>query len=239
MHTKLMNIICGGLIAGFLGLCVYGKQSSKAILTSAEMNAAPQKPVVVIDAGHGGADGGCISVDGTAEKGINLNISLTLRDCLSACGFSVDMTRDSDKSIHDSNVNGLAAQKKSDMKNRLAIFSKYSNALSISIHQNQYTDSRYSGAQMFYAKENDSGEKLAESMKRQFQLLLQPNNMRETKPVGSELYLLHNTKNPSVLVECGFLSNNDEAKKLESTDYQKNVAFTIMTGVFEYRIANK
>ena len=120
------------------------------------------------------------------------------------------------------------------MKNRLDIINRYDDALVLSVHQNQFVDERYSGAQMFYAKDNDDSRRLAECMKKQFVALLQPNNERETKPVGKEIYLIHNAKSPSVLVECGFLSNHDEAKLLESADYQKKVAFTILTGAQEY-----
>ena len=109
------------------------------------------------------------------------------------------------------------------MKNRLAIFSKYSEGISVSIHQNQFTDSRYSGAQMFYSKDNAEGEKLAGVMQKQFVSLLQPDNTREIKPVGNELYL----------------SNPEEAQKLENEDYQRQVAFTVLTGISEYRLMQK
>ena len=127
-----------------------------------------------------------------------------LRDGLKLLGYDVVCTRESDISIYDKGTEGLGEQKKSDMKNRLAIFSKYSDGISVSIHQNQFTDSRYSGAQMFYSKDNAEGEKLAGVMQKQFVSLLQPDNTRETKPVGDELYLLNNTKNPAVMIECGF-----------------------------------
>ena len=179
-------------------------------------------------------DGGCVSVNGVPEKGINLAIMESVRDGLEIMGFDVVCTREKDISIHDKDIKGLSKQKKSDMENRLAIFNKYDDAVSISIHQNQFTDGKYSGAQMFYSEKNSEGEKLAGFMKQQFVSLLQPENTRETKPVGDELYLLNNTKCPAVMIECGFLSNAEEAAKLESSDYQKQVAFTILTGIFEY-----
>ena len=186
---------------------------------------------MVIDPGHGGMDGGCVSVDGTPEKGINLAVAESLRDGLKLLGYDVVCTRESDISIYDKGTEGLGEQKKSDMKLRLAI--------SVSIHQNQFTDSRYSGAQMFYSKDNAEGEKLAGVMQKQFVSLLQPDNTRETKPVGDELYLLNNTKNPAVMIECGFLSNPEEAQKLENEDYQRQVAFTVLTGISEYRLMQK
>ena len=100
-------------------------------------------------AGHGGIDGGCSSADGVPEKGINLNIVLCLRDLFTANGYDVKLTRDDDRSIHDDGIEGIANQKSSDMDNRLEIFNEYPNAICISIHQNQLTDPKYSGAQMF------------------------------------------------------------------------------------------
>ncbi len=191
-------------------------------------------PVIILDAGHGGMDSGCVSVNGVEEKEINLNILLKLRDMLEASGFEVVVTRDTDKSIHDTSVTGLGNQKKSDMENRLNIINSQENAVFVSIHQNQFTDSKYYGAQMFYSLESEEGAKLASIMQNKFVSFLQPENKRETKPVGNELYLIHFAKCPSVMVECGFLSNPNEAALLESEEYQSKVAFTIFAGICEY-----
>ncbi|MGN0594886.1 MAG: N-acetylmuramoyl-L-alanine amidase [Hominimerdicola sp.] len=234
MFKKIQTLICCAVVLGFMFLWGAATAKNRVVMTSGNINTGMDKQVIVLDAGHGGLDGGCVSVNGVAEKGINLAIMESLRDGLEIMGYDVICTRESDISIHDKGVEGVFQQKKSDMDNRLAIFNKYSDAISVSIHQNQFTDGKYSGAQMFYSEKNSEGEKLAEIMKQQFVSLLQPDNTRETKPVGDELYLLNNTTCPSVLVECGFLSNAEEAAKLESSDYQKKVAFTIMTGIFEY-----
>lgn len=194
-------------------------------------------PTVVLDAGHGGIDSGCVSVNGAEEKDINLSILLKLRDMLKVSGYDVIVTRDSDRSIHDIGITGLGNQKKSDMENRLKIINSCDNAVFISIHQNQFTDPKYSGAQTFYYVENPESYELAETMREAF-LRLQPANQRETKPVTNELYLLKNSKHPSVMVECGFLSNPDEASLLESDVYRSEVAFTIMTGICEYINSN-
>lgn len=235
MFRRLQSLLCCAVIGAFAVICWYGRESGQALMTAAKAQTVIDKPVVVIDPGHGGIDGGCVSVDGTAEKGINLAVSESLRDCLKLLGYDVVCTREGDVSIYDEGVKGLGEQKKSDMKNRLAIFSKYSEGISVSIHQNQFTDSKYSGAQMFYSEKNPQGQRLAGVMQQQFVSLLQPDNTRETKPVGDELYLLNNTDNPAVMIECGFLSNPDEAAKLESEEYQKQVAFTVMTGITEFR----
>ncbi|MGN0622738.1 MAG: N-acetylmuramoyl-L-alanine amidase [Oscillospiraceae bacterium] len=236
---QILTFVCFALI---LGIAMVGNSFSEnrlAVETAADrITDAPQKPVVVIDAGHGGMDGGCVSVDGVSEKGINLNIALSLRDILTVMGYQPVCTRESDISIHSDGVEGLAKQKKSDMENRLALFNKYDGAIAVSIHQNQFTDGKYNGAQMFYSEKSAESEKLAGIMKEQFVSYLQPENTRETKPVGDELYLLHNAKCPAVMVECGFLSNREESLKLQDENYQKQIAFTVFTGISRFSQEN-
>jgi N-acetylmuramoyl-L-alanine amidase len=231
---KIQNVVCAALICVFALVWFFSKGVSVTVPASADAGENVNKKVIVLDAGHGGIDGGCVSVNGVAEKGINLAIVQSLRDCFEIAGFEVICTREDDRSIHDSGVEGIGKQKLSDMKNRLEIMNRYDNALVLSVHQNQFTDPGYSGAQMFFPKDSAEGQRLAECMRSQFKELLQPKNMRETKPVGKEMYLMHNAKNTAVMVECGFLSNPQEAKLLESPDYQKKVAFTIFTGAKEY-----
>lgn len=191
-------------------------------------------PVIILDAGHGGIDSGCVSVNGAEEKDINLSILLKLREMLRATGFEVQVTRDTDRSIHDTGVTGLGNQKRSDMENRLKIINSYENAVFVSIHQNQFTDPKYYGAQMFYPSESSESEHLAQIMQSNFVMLLQPENKREIKPVNTEIYLLHNAECPAVMAECGFLSNENEAALLESEEYQSKVAFTIYKSLCDY-----
>lgn len=146
----------------------------------------------------------------------------------------MQVTRDCDKSIHDEGIEGIAAQKSSDMDNRLALFNKNTNAICISIHQNQFTDSKYSGAQMFYASTNKKSESLARSLKNSFVQFLQPENTREIKQCGKELFLCYYSENPTVMAECGFLSNPDEAALLNTEEYQNKVAFTLYSGIMNY-----
>lgn len=193
-----------------------------------------QNFVIVLDAGHGGMDGGCSSADGIPEKGINLSILLNLRDMLTVLGYRVEVTRDSDRSIHDQGVEGVGAQKRSDMDNRLKLFNQYDNALCLSIHQNKFTDSQYSGAQMFYSAANPQSEVLARILQTKFVENLQPDNEREIKLAGDELFLCYYCKNPAVMVECGFLSNPEEAAMLVTEEYQRKIAFTILTAIQQY-----
>lgn len=192
------------------------------------------KQVIILDAGHGGMDGGCSSANGDVEKHINLAILLNLRDLLKASGYEVITTRNTDVSIHDTGIEGIANQKSSDMDNRLAIFNSIQGAICISIHQNQFTDPQYSGAQMFYSDSNSQNSVLAQELQNQFVAFLQPDNTRETKLCGKELFLCYYSKNPTVMAECGFLSNPDEASLLVTEDYQQKVAFTIYAALIQH-----
>ena len=153
---------------------------------------------------------------------------------LEISGYEVEVTRDSDISIHDSGIEGLSAQKSSDMDNRLALFNKYENAVCISIHQNQFTQPQYSGAQMFYSGTNSMSEELARSIQGRFVEFLQPDNEREIKRCGKELFLCYFSENPTVMAECGFLSNPEEAALLNTDEYQSKVAFTLFSGINDF-----
>ncbi len=220
------------LVFGFMSTAKNG-----AVIT-VDAPLSDSSPVIILDAGHGGIDSGCVSVNGAEEKDINLDIMLKLRDMLRMSGYDVLVTRETDKSIHDTGVQGLGKQKQSDMENRLKIINSQPNGLFVSIHQNQFTDPKYSGAQMFYPLEDAESERLAGILQRSFVSFLQPENKRETKPVTDEIYLLKNGKCPRVMAECGFLSNPDEAALLESEEYRGKVAFCLYTGILEYLSEN-
>ncbi|MBQ8297231.1 MAG: N-acetylmuramoyl-L-alanine amidase [Ruminococcus sp.] len=241
MNNIKRKIITGAAAAAcaltVLGIySVFRKNDNNAIPVSVDYDA--QKPVIILDAGHGGMDGGCSTADGVPEKGINLNILLTLRDMLEINGYEVITTRDTDTSIHDKGIEGIANQKSSDMDNRLEIFNSNPNAICLSIHQNQFTDPKYSGAQMFYSDSNSSNEALAQTLQNKFVENLQPGNNREIKLCGKELFLCYYSENPTVMVECGFLSNPEEAELLKTEEYQRKVAFTIFSGINEFVYKN-
>lgn len=225
----LIVMLCAYLLV--FGFISTANEPIAAIPADAEQNALP---IIVIDAGHGGIDSGCVSINGVEEKDINLDILLKLKGMLEAAGFETITTRETDTSIHDQGVTGLGNQKKSDMENRLAIINSQENAIFVSIHQNTFTDSKYYGAQMFYPEGSSESEALAGILQNSFVKYLQPENERETKPVGSEIYLLHFANCPAVMAECGFLSNQEEADKLETDEYRSEVAFTIFSGICEY-----
>ena len=214
---------------GFLVLSA--RHIDNAVATSTR---AGLEKVVVIDAGHGGMDSGCVGVNGVLEKDINLSITLMLRDMLEASGFKVVLTRDADISIHDEDKGRTFSKKKSDMHNRLKIVNNNNPLIFVSIHQNQYTRPNSRGAQMFYSNSNERNAELAQIIQDKFVEFLQPDNKRQIKPSENRLFLLENSTVPSVMVECGFLSNVKEAGMLADEEYQKDVAFVVYCGMLEF-----
>lgn len=200
--------------------------------TMAVLSPAAGRPVIVIDPGHGGMDGGAIGDSGVVEKDINLAIALQLRDLLRLSGYEVIMTRESDISIHDDGVTGVREQKRSDIRNRLEIMEKRPDATVVMIHQNQFSQSKYAGAQMFYGPKRPESRVLAERMQAAFRQL-QPDNKREIKPGTKDVYLLWECENPIVLAECGFISNPEECRKLQTPAYQRQAAFALLMGLLQ------
>lgn len=191
------------------------------------------RQVVILDAGHGGLDSGCVGVNGELEKEINLAIVKNLKSLLEFSGYDVVLTRSEDVSIHDDDVTGTRNQKVSDMENRKKIVDMYPESIFFSVHQNQFTQPQYFGAQMFYTTQNKNNFKLAQKMQEAFREL-QPANDREIKLIDNNLYLFKNTVQPALLIECGFLSNTSDASKLSNSEYQKKVAFTAFKGMQEF-----
>lgn len=194
-------------------------------------------PTIVIDAGHGGEDGGATSTLGSLEKDINLDICLTLYKFLKLGGYNTVMIRTTDTSIHDSDADTTRERKVSDIRNRVKIANSDSNNLLISIHQNHFSESQYFGTQVFYSKNNANSQVLAENIRTSVTSLLQTQNTRKCKE-SSDVYLLDNTTVPAVIVECGFLSNPDEAFLLAQEDYRDNMAYSIYLGIVEYIYLN-
>ncbi len=184
-------------------------------------------PYIVIDAGHGGADGGAVAADGTEEKEINLQIARHLRDVLAVMGYRVGMTRTEDVMIA-TDGDSLRERKISDMRNRLAMIEQAD--ATISIHQNKFSQTQYHGAQVFYSVNHADSHALAESVRERIVELVQPDNKRELKTGDSSVFLLHRTTRPMILVECGFLSNAQELEKLKTAVYQQTMAFAIAAG---------
>ncbi len=192
--------------------------------------------VIVIDAGHGGRDSGKISVDNvTYEKDINLAIAYKLKSYLEAEGITVIMTRETDDGLY---VESDSNKKAADLRRRIEVIERAAPVLVISIHQNSYHESYVRGAQTFYYTSSMEGKALAEIIQEQLCLSLDPENERKAK-ANDSYYLLKKTSVPIVIVECGFLSNPEEAALLTNGDYQDRVAFQIHLGVMQYLNQNK
>lgn len=219
------------LMAVLLLVLVYviSTQAGK-MAAGVEVKAGREKPVVVIDAGHGGNDPGKIGIDGSLEKDINLKIAKRLQKYLEASDVKVILTREDDGGLYTEKDN---RKKKADMNRRCQIINEAAPALTVSIHQNSYHQEEIFGGQVFYYKKSDNGKKLAEILQKRFDYVLGGKNTRLAKP-NDNYYLLLHVKTPIVIVECGFLSNWKEASLLNSEEYQDRVAWTIHMGIMEY-----
>lgn len=181
---------------------------------------------VVLDAGHGSSDSGKVGINGVLEKDINLSISKETKKHLEKKGIRVVMTRDKDESLAEGENGNRKVQ---DMKARVKRINDTKPNLAVSIHQNSYHEESIHGAQVFYYKHSESGEKDARILQEAL-LAVDPDNTRQVK-ANTTYYLLKRTEVPILIIECGFLSNQEEAEKLASEDYQKEIAKAIANGI--------
>lgn len=212
---------------------IYHLSRQAAMLVSAEAvssQTVSDSPVVVIDSGHGGWDPGKIGIDGSLEKDLNLQIAQKLKAYLEASDVTVVMTRDGDYGLYEENA---ANKKTSDMKGRCDLINQTSPVLTVSIHQNSYHEEPINGGQVFYYKKSEAGKRLAEILQKRFDFVLGENNRRSAK-ANDNYYLLLHVRSPIVIVECGFLSNKNEAALLNTPEYQDRLAWTIHMGILEY-----
>lgn len=193
-----------------------------------------KKPKIILDAGHGGFDGGAVGLHNVVEKDINLLICQKLQEILTLNGFEVIMTRESDEAIGDPSLNTLGEKKRSDMYRRREIMEENPDGLFLSIHQNKFEEASSKGSQIFYSVNNPDSKRLAELLQTGFRENLQPKNQRQIKEAGKELFLLYHAQIPSVLVECGFLSNEEDCANLMDEEYQNKVAFCIYLSLMNY-----
>ncbi len=187
---------------------------------------------VVIDAGHGGEDVGAIGVNNLYEKDLNMQIAIKLGEYLSAAGYNVIYTRTADRLLYTEEQNIKGMRKIYDLKNRVEISNSYADAIFISIHMNSFGQQNCSGLQIYHS-DNTESKILAQTVQDSVKNLLQPNNRRSVK-AGNDIYVLKNSDNVAILVECGFISNPEECQKLSEKEYQKELCFSILCGIIEY-----
>lgn len=220
-----------GILSVVALLTMLGSRAVTVMTVNAPMIS---KNTVIIDAGHGGVDGGAVSCTGVLESVINLEIALKLNDLMHLLGINTVMIRETDISVYTKGET-IAQKKISDLKERVRIVNNTSNATLISIHQNHFTDSRYSGAQVFYG-ETDGSQQLAESLQSTFFKTMNPANNRRIKKADG-IYLMQHIECTAVLVECGFLSNAAEEYKLRTKEYQQKISSVIACCVSNYLFA--
>lgn len=216
------------VIGTFLAVTYLGSMATSAV---AEMIPVERQGTIVIDAGHGGIDGGATSCSGVLESALNLEIAGRLNDLFHLLGFKTLMIRTTDCSIHTQGET-IAAKKVSDLRQRVKIVNEQEDALLISIHQNTFSDSRYSGAQVFYGPKGE-GADLADSLQTRFVQTINPGSSRQAKKADG-IYLMQHIDCTGILVECGFLSNPEEEAKLRQSPYQKALCCVIVSEVANF-----
>ena len=230
---KSIYVVLPLIISVLIFICTLTLRNPISAVKSTKQNA--NQPIVIIDAGHGGFDGGAVSDDGTVEKDINLSIALYLREYLAIFNIKTIMIRETDCSVEDNGLNTIRQKKTSDLHNRMKIMEETDNAIFVSIHQNKFPDGKYSGTQVFYSpKTKDESQVLAQTIQDYIVNTLQKDNKRQIKECGTSVFLMYNAVKPAVLVECGFLSNYEETQRLKSSEYQKKIAFCIAMGIQNY-----
>lgn len=225
--VKIAGVIL--LLLGIVVACRIGGEYlydhiNTEIETAGKTISDREKPVVVVDAGHGGGDPGKIGVNDAKEKDINLSIAVYLKKYLEKEEIQVIMTREDEERLADSQVG--------DLKARVRMINEHSPDLTVSIHQNSYHESSVHGAQVFYYTHSQESKKAAEIMQESIKTA-DKRGSRQAK-ANDTYYLLEKTKTPIIIMECGFLSNHEEAEKLVTEKYQKDVAKSISNGIVEY-----
>lgn len=225
VQQKIITIVMG--VVFLLGSFLLAKETAEYVNS---VSIRQRNLCVVIDAGHGGNDPGKIGINGALEKDINLEIAYMVKQFLEASDVKVVMTREGDAGLYDENSSN---KKVEDMKRRIQLIDETAPVLTVSIHQNSYSEEYVHGAQVFYYNGSEQGEKLADFIQKQLVATVDSENTRQIK-ANDSYYLLKKTGIPIVIVECGFLSNSIEAEKLTDKMYQEKIAWAIHLGILQY-----
>ncbi|WP_177662635.1 N-acetylmuramoyl-L-alanine amidase [uncultured Eubacterium sp.] len=220
------------LFSGFLLIAVCINISYKiddVMVKTVGINNVKTKKTVIIDPGHGGIDVGTVGIDGSLEKNINLSISLDLYDYLMVSGINTVLTRDGDYEVYKAGEK----RTKSDLYNRMDFINSVPDSILISIHQNHFENEAEWGTQVWFSPNDEISPTLADKILRSVKKNIQPENKRENKVSDNSYYILYKAQKPSVMVECGFVSNKNENNKLQDKEYQKDMAYSILAGICE------
>lgn len=222
------------LMAMIFGLCVMFISSTTHYTEAVNASRLPiRNKVIMIDPGHGGIDPGAVGRTGVLEDEINLKIAFKLRRLIEQFGGVGLMIREDDSGLYSEGKSRIRDMKNEDLRERHRIINESGADILISIHLNFFPQSQYYGAQCFYNKGDEEGKKLAELIQAELVDVIKNNNTRKAKSIDS-VYILKNNKMPSVLIECGFLSNHEEERLLQNDNYQEKLAWAIFMGVMKY-----
>lgn len=239
----IVLLVAAVLAGGVLFLCRIVSPYTQTILTEkttdvkkqdAIFAVASDRPTIILDAGHGGEDSGAVGVDGVLEKDLNLSLTMRLRDLLVFEGWNVILTRADDRLLYDPDL--PLSHKEQDLRTRLDYSKRYPDAIFISIHMNKYPAESCKGLQVYYSPNHASSQTLAERLQSHVKTYLSADNHRQCKAAGSSIFILNRIQIPAVLVECGFISNREEAALLADDTYQKKLAAILAAGIYsEFR----
>lgn len=227
MKKALMILFSGILL---IAVCInISYKIDDVMVKTVGINNIKTKKTVIIDPGHGGIDVGTVGIDGSLEKNINLSISLDLYDYLMVSGINTVLTRDGDYEVY------RAGEKrtKSDLYNRMDFINSVPDSILISIHQNHFENEAEWGTQVWFSPNDEISPILADKILQSVKKNIQPENKRENKVSDNSYYILYKAQKPSVMVECGFVSNKNENNKLQDKEYQKDMAYSILAGICE------
>ena len=223
-------------LATFLPIGMFVLQTASNINTNktvVTMATPVSSKTIIVDAGHGGEDGGAVSNNGISEAEINLKIALKLQQLLEQSGSNVVLTRSDDNAIYDVDKKTLREKKNSDIRNRVKIGNNSSADIFVSIHLNKIPENQYYGWQTFFKDGNEDGKLLATCIQSNLNETIQKENKRVPLKI-SNVYIIKHVEIPTVIVECGFLSNPEEEKQLQQEEYQTKLAWGIYNGIMEY-----
>lgn len=227
MKKALMILFSGFLL---IAICInISYKIDDVMVKTVGINNVKTKKTVIIDPGHGGIDVGTVGIDGSLEKNINLSISLDLYDYLMVSGINTVLTRDGDYEVYKAGEK----RTKSDLYNRMDFINSVPDSILISIHQNHFENEAEWGTQVWFSPNDEISPTLADKILRSVKKNIQPENKRENKVSDNSYYILYKAQKPSVMVECGFVSNKNENNKLQDKEYQKDMAYSILAGICE------
>lgn len=241
-NRYLLGYLCFSLL--FIGILVFliffgtwlTERSPSSDRSAPSAFSSDALPIIILDPGHGGEDGGTVGVNGIYEKDINLAVAQKINTILRTAGIATVMTRTEDVLLYDKNSDYQGQKKVQDLLTRRKIAETYDNAIFVSIHMNAFPESQYHGLQVYYSTNSAESIRLAEEIQTITTEWLLPNNTRRIKAAGSNIYLLDRLHCPAVLIECGFLSNPEECQNLSTEEYQQQLALTISLAII-YQIS--